>query len=203
LDVYIRDNITGPLGMADTHFNPGPEQRTRLAGLHARGPEGALMPFALPINETPEFWSGGGGLYSTAPDYLAFLQMILGGGEGANGARILAAETLALMSTNQIGDLRLRQLDSQMPFLTAGPNAGPPMGLTEDAQWGLGFAINPQTGPNGRSAGSLAWAGLANTYYWADPEAGIAGVLMTQLLPFADPAVLALFKDFERAVHAI
>jgi CubicO group peptidase (beta-lactamase class C family) len=89
-----------------------------------------------------------------------------------------------------------------MPFLTSDLNAGPAIGLTEDAQWGLGFAINPKTGPNGRSIGSLAWAGLANTYYWADPEAGIAGVLMTQLLPFADPAVLALFKDFERAVYA-
>jgi len=76
------------------------------------------------------------------------------------------------------------------------------MGLTEDAGWGLGFAINPKTGPHGRSTGSLAWAGLANTYYWADPEAGVAGVLMTQLLPFADRAVLALFKDFERAVYA-
>ena len=202
LDVYVRDHITGPLGMADTHFLPGPEQLARLAGLHARGPDGALMPFALPINETPEFWGGGGGLYSTAPDYLAFLQMILGGGQGTNGARILAPETLALMSTNQIGDLPLRKLDSQMPFLTSDLEAGLPIGLTEDAQWGLGFAINPKTGPNGRSIGSLAWAGLANTYYWADPEAGIAGVLMTQLLPFADPAVLALFKDFERAVYA-
>ena len=160
------------------------------------------VPFALPINETPEFWGGGGGLYSTAPDYLAFLQMILGGGQGTNGARILAPETLALMGTNQIGDLPLRKLDSQMPFLTSDLEAGLPIGLTEDAQWGLGFAINPKTGPNGRSIGSLAWAGLANTYYWADPEAGIAGVLMTQLLPFADPAVLALFKDFERAVYA-
>jgi len=202
LDVYVRDHITRPLGMADTHFLPGPEQLARLAGLHARGPDGSLMPFALPIQETPEFWGGGGGLYSTAPDYLAFLQMILGGGEGANGARILAAETLALMSTNQIGDLTLRHLDSQMPFLTSDLEAGPAMGLTEDAGWGLGFAINPKTGPHGRSTGSLAWAGLANTYYWADPEAGVAGVLMTQLLPFADPAVLALFKDFERAVYA-
>jgi CubicO group peptidase (beta-lactamase class C family) len=106
------------------------------------------------------------------------------------------------MSTNQIGDLPLRKLDSQMPFLTSDLEAGPPIGLTEDAGWGLGFAINPKTGPHGRSTGSLAWAGLANTYYWADPEAGVAGVLMTQLLPFADPAVLALFKDFEQAVYA-
>ncbi|MEY4256996.1 MAG: hypothetical protein RLZZ141_2223 [Pseudomonadota bacterium] len=215
LDVYVRDHITGPLGMADTHFLPGPEQLARLAGLHARGPDGALLPFAhargpdgallpfaLPINETPEFWGGGGGLYSTAPDYLAFLQMLLGRGQGANGARILEPQTLALMSANQIGDLPLRKLDSQMPFLTSDLEAGRPIGLTEDAQWGLGFAINPKTGPHGRGAGSLAWAGLANTYYWTDPEAGIAGVLMTQLLPFADPAVLALFKDFERAVYA-
>lgn len=203
LDVYVRDHITGPLGMDDTRFLPGPEQLARLAGLHARGPDGALLPFALPINETPEFWGGGGGLYSTAPDYMAFLQMLLNEGTGTNGARILAPQTLALMGANHIGDLPLRKLGSQMPFLTSDLDAGPALGLTETAQWGLGFAINPEPGPNGRSAGSLAWAGLANTYYWADPEAGVAGVLMTQLLPFADPAVLALFKDFERAVYGV
>jgi CubicO group peptidase (beta-lactamase class C family) len=68
-------------------------------------------------------------------------------------------------------------------------------------RWGLGFLINPLPGPSGRSAGSLAWAGLANCYYWADPTAGVAGVFLAQQLPFGDPAALSAFAAFERAVY--
>ena len=66
---------------------------------------------------------------------------------------------------------------------------------------GLATMVTPEATPEGRSAGSLAWAGLANTYYWADPKAGKAGVLMTQLLPFADPEVLDLFRALERDAY--
>ena len=62
--------------------------------------------------------------------------------------------------------------------------------------------INPQAGPDGRAANSLAWAGLANTYYWVDRESGVAGLLLMQLLPFADPQALGLLGAFERAVYA-
>ncbi|HEX4199095.1 MAG TPA: hypothetical protein VHZ26_16785 [Caulobacteraceae bacterium] len=68
--------------------------------------------------------------------------------------------------------------------------------------WTLGFVANLQPGPNGRSAGSLAWAGLSNCYYWIDREAGAAGVLCAQFLPFADPRALTAFGAFERAVYA-
>ena len=68
--------------------------------------------------------------------------------------------------------------------------------------WGLATMITPQAGPHGRSAGSLAWAGLGNTYYWADPAAGKGGVILTQLLPFGDPEVLELFGALERAAYA-
>jgi CubicO group peptidase (beta-lactamase class C family) len=68
--------------------------------------------------------------------------------------------------------------------------------------WGLSFLITPADVPGGRRAGSLAWAGLYNTYYWIDPAAGLGGVLLTQILPFADAAVLAMFERFERAVYA-
>jgi CubicO group peptidase (beta-lactamase class C family) len=68
-------------------------------------------------------------------------------------------------------------------------------------KWGLSFLINTQPGPAGRGAGSLAWAGLNNTYYWLDPARGVAGVLMTQILPFADRAVLDTLDAFERAVY--
>ena len=71
-----------------------------------------------------------------------------------------------------------------------------------DKKWGLSFLINTQDVPGARSANSLAWAGINNTYYWLDPSKKIAGVLMTQILPFADPTVLGLLDRFERAVYA-
>jgi CubicO group peptidase (beta-lactamase class C family) len=200
LDVYVRDHITGPLGMTDTAFLPNEAMTARLAGMAARTPDGDLKPLSLPVNPGSEFWSGGGGLYSTASDYLRFLQMILDGGTAASGAQILTQSSLSLLSQNHKGDVPLRRLGSVMPFLTHDLDVGAALGL-EAPGWGLGLAINPTTGPNGRSPGSLAWAGLANTYYWADPERQVAGVFMSQLLPFADPKVLAVFAGFERGVY--
>ncbi len=200
LDVYVRDHITAPLGMTDTAFLPHDTMQTKLAGMAARTPTGDLMAFSLPINPTPEFWGGGGGLYSTASDYLRFLHMILDGGTAANGTLILTPASLGLLSQNHKGDVPLRRLSSTMPFLTHDLDVGAALGLEAPA-WGLGLAINPTTGPNGRSAGSLAWAGLANTYYWVDIERQVAGVFMSQLLPFADPKVLEVFGAFERGVY--
>ena len=200
LDVYMRDYITKPLGMADTAFSPHSAMQPRLAGMAARGPDGSLMPLDLPLNPTPEFWSGGGGLYSTASDYLRFLQMILTDGKAADGTQILTSASLGLLARNHIGATPLRRLSSMTPFLTHDLDVGAALGL-DDPTWGLGLGVNPKTGPNGRSAGSLAWAGLANTYYWVDPERQVAGVFMSQLLPFADPKVLAVFAAFERGVY--
>src|SRR5215213_5475400 len=96
LDDYFREHILDPLGMSDTGFFIGSEQRSRLAVKHARQPDGSLHP--LPPGETqePEFLEGGGGLYSTGPDYLRFLRMLLGNGQ-LEGVRILRAETTAEM----------------------------------------------------------------------------------------------------------
>ncbi|MGH7115550.1 MAG: serine hydrolase, partial [Stellaceae bacterium] len=69
-------------------------------------------------------------------------------------------------------------------------------------QWGLGWMITPLPGPNGRSAGSLTWGGIFNSYYWIDPGKQVAGVVLTQFLPFADPRALALSGAFERGVYA-
>jgi methyl acetate hydrolase len=70
-------------------------------------------------------------------------------------------------------------------------------------KWGLGFMINTEAAPTGRSAGSLAWAGLANTYYWIDPSKNIAGVILMQLLPFADPQALRTFAEFESGLYKV
>lgn len=143
-----------------------------------------------------EFEPGGGGLYSTASDYLRFMRMILDGGRG-NGNQVLRPETVELMSRNATGALRVAMLPTQNPVLSRDAEffAGTPK------TWGLSFMINEETAPTGRSAGSLAWAGLANTYFWIDPTRGIGGLIMMQILPFVDAKALALFYAYEKRVY--
>lgn len=198
LETYFQRRIFGPLGMADTSFIERPEWEHRLAAVHARQPDGTLQPIATPpgTNIDREFFPGGGGLYSTAADYLRFLRALMHDG-ALDGNRILRAETAALMRRNHIGALDVLPMRSAVPRLSNDVDFFP--GMTK--KWGLSFLINTEPGPAGRSAGSLAWAGLNNTYYWLDPVRKVAGVLMTQVLPFADPAVLAALDAFEGAVY--
>lgn len=197
LEAYLRANIFGPLGMNDSGFVLGAAQRERLAGMHARNADGSLavIPFELP--QEPEFYMGGGGLYSTGRDYLAFLQMLLHGGS-FNGARVLQPETVAEMARNQIGDLTVGLLTTAIPASSNDAEFFP--GMVK--KWGLGYMITTEEAPTGRSPGSVAWAGLANTYYWLDPAKRLTGVLLTQILPFADAAVLGCFDRFERTIYA-
>ncbi|MFN8634640.1 MAG: serine hydrolase domain-containing protein [Chloroflexota bacterium] len=196
LNEYFRQQIFEPLGMTDTGFVLGPDQRARLVSMHARTGETSfdVIPFEVP--QQPEFFMGGGGLYSTGRDYLTFLQALLNDGS-FNGAQILKPETVAEANRNQIGDLNVGLLRTADPgsSLDAEFFPGAPK------KWGLAYMINVEDAPTGRSAGSLAWAGLANTYYWLDPTNKVAGVILTQILPFADPIVLDLFGQFERAVY--
>ncbi|MDR3513398.1 MAG: serine hydrolase [Caulobacteraceae bacterium] len=196
LDVYLKRHVFDVLGMADTTFALSPEQAGRKAAMHARTPDGGLapMPFAPPPPPNPML--GGGGLWSTAGDYLTFLKALLAGGVGAGGA-ILGGDSLALLTTNQVGELDCGVLTASIPMFT---NDFEPMpGRTK--RWSLGLMVNEEPGPDGRSAGSLAWAGLSNCYYWADPAAGAAGVLLMQIMPFADPKALEVFSAFEQAVY--
>jgi CubicO group peptidase (beta-lactamase class C family) len=198
LEVLLQDLVLRPLGMRDSGFVPGPDQRARRAAVHRRGADGSLSPatdFRLP--EAPEFFGGGGGLLSTGPDYIRFLRMLLNGG-ALEGARLLRPETVAEMGRNQIGALEFRPLRTAMPAMSNGFDPFPGM----PRKWGLGFLINGEDLPGRRAAGSLAWAGLGNTWFWVDPRGGVAGVLLTQILPFADPTVLDLLGRFEAAVYA-
>jgi methyl acetate hydrolase len=196
LEEYLREQVFAPLGMADSGFVIGPEQRTRLAAMHARHPDGSLEAIPFEIPQQPEFYMGGGGLYSTGPDYLAFLQMLLHGGR-FRGAQVLRPETVAQMAMNQIGDLEVSPMRTAIPESSNDVELFP--GMVK--KWGLGFLINTEDAPTGRSGGSLAWAGLANTYFWLDPTRRLAGLLLTQVLPFADEAVLRLFAEFESAIY--
>ncbi len=197
LEEYFREHIFAPLGMRDSGFVIGADQRQRLAGMHFRLPDGQLQVIPFEMTQEPEFYMGGGGLYSTGPDYLRFLRMLLGEGQ-LDGARVLTAESVAEMSQNQIGDLSVGLLKSAIPGSSNDAEFFPGM----PKKWGLGYMISTLEAPTGRSAGSLAWAGLANTYYWLDPARRVTGVILTQILPFADPAALGVFDQFERAIYA-
>ncbi len=194
LEAYFDQHILGPLGMTETTFFPGTAQADRRARMHARLPDGSLVATDFAMPATPYFMMGGGGLYSTAGDYLTFLRAILGG-----GAPLLRPEMVTRMNANQIGDLPAGALKSAQAQLSH--DFEPMPGV--EKRWGLAFLINQTVGPAGRSAGSLAWAGLSNCYYWADPATGAAGVLFAQVMPFADPAILATFDAFERAVYEL
>jgi methyl acetate hydrolase len=196
LDRYFQDNILGPLGMTDTTFKLSSAQRARQSRVHARNEAGALAPIEFALPEEPEFLMGGGGLYGTAGDYLAFTQMIVQGGTLA-GARVLGREIVELMSQNHIGALEI------LPIKTAAPPLSNDVELLPGVpkKWGLSFLINMQPLATGRSAGSLAWAGLANTYFWIDRTRRVSGVFLSQLLPFYDATAVDLLTKFETEVY--
>jgi methyl acetate hydrolase len=196
LDAYLRDNIFAPLGMNDTGFKISDSMRKRLVGMHARAPEG-LGPFPFEMEQNPEFHMGGGGLYGTAADYIKFTQMILNKGKG-NGNQLLKPETVALMGQNNIGAIEVGKLPTALPAYTNDVDLFP--GMVK--KWGLSFLINTAKTPEGRSPNSLFWAGLANTYFWIDPARNVSGVILMQLLPFADRLCLEAFAGFERGIYA-
>jgi methyl acetate hydrolase len=198
LESYFHDHIFDPLGMSDTSFKISPSQRERLVAVHARNADGSFKTMELEIPQEPEFFMGGGGLYSTGPDYLKFVRMFLGRGS-LDGKTVLKPETVAMMSQNQIGDINVVKLKTVAPDSSADAEFFP--GMVK--KWGLGFMINTETAPTGRSAGSLAWAGLANTYFWIDPTKNIGGVILMQFLPFADPQALQTFAEFESQLYKI
>lgn len=198
LGQYLKDNVLGPLGMDSTAFFISPDMRGRLAKIHHRGADGSLTPdMELEIPQQPEFEMGGGGLYGTAGDYLKFVRMMLNQGRSDRGEQVLKPETVAQMSKNAMGDSKVCLLKTAMAPLSNDAEFFPGI----EKQWGLSFMINNAQAPTGRSAGSLAWAGLANTYYWIDQKKGLGGVYATQVLPFADVKSLPLYYAFEKAVY--
>lgn len=198
LEDYVQAEIATPLGMKDTSFLPSKLDTARRAALLSRQDDGSVTPFPIEIGggDKAEFHAGGGGLYSTATDYLRFARMILNKGT-LDGATILQPETVVEMSRNQIGSLAAGRMETIVPAFALANEMFPDM----HKGWSLAFLINPEAGPDGRAAGSLAWAGIANTYYWIDPANDIAAVLMMQFVPFADPGAWSVLGAFERAVY--
>jgi methyl acetate hydrolase len=198
LGAYLQENLLAPLGMTSTAFKITPAMRERLAKIHQRGDDDSLTPqLELEIPQDAEFDMGGGGLYSTAQDYLKFVRMILNRGR-ANGSEVLRSETVDQMSRNHMGSSRVTLLKTVAPPLSNDAEFFPGTSKT----WGLTFQINEEKAPTGRPAGGLMWAGLANSYFWIDPQTGIGGVYLTQVLPFGDKKALPLYYAFETAFYA-
>ena len=196
LDRYFRSRICQPLGMKDTGFEINAAQRAREANLHVHKTDGTLLAKPLEKPNEPHSHSGGGGIYSTAPDYLTLLQALLNGGS-LNGVQLLKPATVALMSSNQTGDIEAGHMKTTSPALSNDVDFFPGVRL----RWALGHMMNLDPVKDGRKAGSLTWAGLYNTYYWIDPTSNAAGVIMMQILPFADTRAVDLYRKFERGVY--
>jgi CubicO group peptidase (beta-lactamase class C family) len=179
-DEYLQATVFDPLGMVDTGFSVTEANAGRLAALYARGADKRLRlvddPQTSAYRSHPEFLSGGGGLVSTAADYLRFCRMLAGGGE-VDGVRVLAPKTVELMRTNHLpggGDLRQFAL---------------PGGYGEVGFDGMGFGLTvavsggPAATQAAGSAGEYMWGGYASTIFWIDPQEDLVTVFMTQLVP--------------------
>ena len=198
LEDYFLRHILVPLKMSDTSYNIPEGKAARVVASQQRDGERMDGKIVLQSPQPPLTVAipiGGGGLTSTADDYGRFVRMLLNGG-ALDGARVLKSETVALMGQNAIGSVSVPALKTAMPrsadftFINDGKD-----------KWGLGFLITVDHVPGKRSAGSLSWGGINNTYYWIDPSRGIGGVIMMQYLPFADAKALGVYDAFERAVY--
>lgn len=196
LDDYFDEHILGPLGMDSTAFSLSDELQARRAAIHTRLTDGSLTVAEAAPSPEPEHLSGGGGLFSTVEDYSRFLQMILGRGS-LHGVEVLRPFTVDQMAANQIGDLRVVALPTAMPELTNDAEFFPGVAKT----WGLTFQINEEPLPTGRPAGGLMWAGIANSFFWIDMHNQVAGVYISQQLPFGDARSYQLYADIETATY--
>ena len=201
LEEYFRERIFTPLGMPDTFYNVPETKQARLVTVHRRQDGRADAPLTELPNQPRRpatTFNGGGGLVSTASDYIRFERMILNDGT-LDGARILSAETVAMMRENHIGEVGVPAVK------TAQSNLSMDFTFINDGKdkWGLGFLLTSSQVAGKRSPGSLSWGGIDNTYFWIDPARDIAGVIMMQLLPFADTKALAIYDTFERGVYQL
>ena len=198
LGEVFQSRIFEPLGITDMTFAIDDRIRARLAGMHARHPDGRLeaMDFELPAR--PEVHFGGHGLYGTVGDYMKFIRMWLNDGAGPNG-RVLKADTVAMACRRHLDPrLKVTMLPGVIKTLSNDAEFFP----GQAKSWSLPFMINEEPAPTGRPAGAQGWAGLANLFYWVDRQNGLGGYWATQILPFGDPASFVGYMNFESATYA-
>ena len=195
LGEVMQERILEPLGMTSTSFTLEGDMRGRMALIHQRAEDGSLEPLDFELPE-PEVHMGGHGLYSTVEDYCKFIRMWLNDGMGPNG-QVLQKQTVEMAQQNGLGEMKIKGLPGVIPWLSNYAEFFPGM----PKSWALTFMINDEDAPTGRPAGALAWAGLANLYYWIDRANGVGGFWATQIFPFADPTSVVGYLDFETAVY--
>jgi CubicO group peptidase (beta-lactamase class C family) len=181
--------------MRDTGWTVPLEKQPRVVSLHQKT-NGKLVETANPATLTVPV-RGDGRLFSTAADYARFVQMMLG--EGRWGSqRLLKKDTVRTMGRNQTGRVKV-QLQPSADTAHSKPY---PAGAGEDV-WGLGFQVAQpaKPRPDARRPGSLSWAGINNTFFWIDPQAGIGCVVLMQLLPFYDGAALDVLRGVVARVY--
>ena len=185
-DSYLEQHLFNPLAMTDTGFYVKPHQQARLAKAYVAAtsnePLKLLPPMDIPITEKPPLMEGAAGLVSTVPDYLRFLEALLNKGE-LNGSRILSSESVIAATTNQVANR----------LLPIGTNPNAPM---LDRGWGYGISvvIDASKSPYGVNNGEFAWGGSLGTQAWADPNAGMAVVIMLQVQPAGAFDIASKFK---------
>ncbi|MEM1299826.1 MAG: serine hydrolase [Pseudomonadota bacterium] len=166
-----------------------------MAEVAIRGEDGAFGPFEIAPPPNPEIYGMGHALYSTAPDYLRMLRMVLNKG-ALDGERVLSEAGIAAMLADQMQGLKFERMVTVAPPLTADVE------LPEGTTHSFAFVRSEADVPGARRAGSQSWAGVCNTHYWIDPASDVAAVIMTQSLPFVEAAFLRTYRAFEEAVYA-
>lgn len=197
---YFDDNIFKPLGMTDTFYELPAGKLDRSVTMMARAAEGlvklpSFQPTPMEKGSMPHY-SGGGGLSSTVADYGRVLQMLLNSGS-LDGKTLLKSETVDNMFQNNIGDIKPAALATVMPTLSNTAD----MSFGNKATFGLGLLIHTDGIDGGRKANAGSWAGLFNSYYWVDREAGTYGIFGTQVLPFYDGVAIETLLELEQAVY--
>jgi len=211
LNEYFQRNIFKPLGLDNISMFPTMQMKESLAYMNARAPDGQLSPRDHPLHrplvvETKDdinscVNSGGAGCFAKPREYCQILATLLNDGiSPTTGAQILQKATVDAMFQNQIAQFPkfgTQGIPPSKPDLT---NPMPDLYPGKHQGWGLTFMISD--GPTGRSNGTAHWAGLPNLYWWCDRERGVAGIVATQILPFADGQVLGLWVKFESGVYS-
>ncbi|MBO9396563.1 beta-lactamase family protein [Shimia sp. R9_2] len=194
IDQFCREEIFDPLSMNDTAFEPD-AFADRLSEVRARGEDGSFVPFDLAPPPQPEVYGMGHCLYSTAPDYMKFLRMLLNKG-ALNGQRILSESAFAEMLEDQMEGKTFQKMVTIAPPVTADVE------LPEGTTHSFAAVRFEAEVPGRRKAGSQSWAGVCNTHYWVDPASDVAGLVFTQSLPFVEAPYLRTYEAFETAVYA-
>jgi len=191
---FLRAEIFEPLGMNDTSFNLGPSEIDRLVDL-ARRVDGVVTSGPRPDSLVGQ-GRGDGGLVSTADDYARFIQLILGRGE-LDSVRLLSEAAVEEMSRNQLEGITVIEQPGAIPNLS---RPFPPTGAGQDG-FSLAFQVSTEEVEDRRRPGSLSWSGLGNAHFWVDPTTGIGVVLLFQIFPFYDEAVLDVMNRFEKVLY--